>query len=192
MRARVGLSFKQRELRAALVARNHQRPALNRPCLALGHDPQPEHSLIPACRFVPVGHEQLNVIDLKNFEHRYSRLAEILRSSGHLLAVMACVHLDESGIVFDTHSSKRCACDLTAGAGAGATLSIEPCERGLEANACLSRRRRTAGGIHRLVRFGFRKATLFQYAIEEKPTQKRTKERWKRWEFRRRARHEVC
>src|SRR5688572_6339653 len=69
VRRRCGLSLKKRKLRISTVARNHERSAFDGPWLALRHDLEAERVLVPSRSLVPVGHEQLNVIDLKNFEH---------------------------------------------------------------------------------------------------------------------------
>src|SRR5687767_14644088 len=63
------LPFEQRELGAALIAGDHQRPSAGGPRLELWNDLQPQHLLVPARCRISVGHEQLYVIDLKNTEH---------------------------------------------------------------------------------------------------------------------------
>jgi hypothetical protein len=61
----LGLPVEERQLGASSIARNHEGPArIVCPMSILWHDLQSKDALVPDCCFVPVWHEQLDMIDL--------------------------------------------------------------------------------------------------------------------------------
>jgi len=111
--------------------------------------------------------------------------------SRHLLAMMACVQLDESRVVCNRYLAERCARDYSPSLRAGAACVIEPCERTFEPDACIGRRRRPTGGIHCAVGPRFRKGASFQDSVKEKASRHRTQKNRQIRKLRRRSAHDV-
>src|SRR5262245_6175066 len=65
----IGCAPEQRQLRAAAIARDHQRSLwILRPEFIFRNDLQAQDPLVPLSRLVPVRHEQLHVIELEYAE----------------------------------------------------------------------------------------------------------------------------
>src|SRR5216110_3491730 len=94
----------------------------------------------------------------------------------HLPAVTPCVQLDKTRVVRDGHYSERLARRSAAGLRARTAFAIESRKRLFEAPARVSRRGRTTGGIHRLVRLRLRDAAVFQNPLEQESSRDGTKE----------------